>query len=101
MFLALGVNDAMTVEWNCLNFLLMFSIFCNKSLGFIGCSYPRITNKGLCYYTDECERMKDSEFKPVMVDRGIVRKIDSKPLYLKDTGMVPHYTGHVPGKFYI
>jgi hypothetical protein len=66
--------------------------------GLIGSGYPKISNKGLCDFTDECERLKDIQFKPIKVHRQIVKKSESKPLYLKDTGMVPHYTGHVPGK---
>ena len=75
----------------------MILYMCN-CVGLIGSGYPSITNKGLCDFTDECERLKDVQSKPVKVHRQIMRQFESKPLYLKDTGMVPHYTGHVPGK---
>jgi hypothetical protein len=75
-----------------------YKFFLRVYPGLIGSGYPKISNKGLCDFTDECERLKDVKSKPVKVHRQIVRKFESKPLYLKDNGMVPHYTGHVPGK---
>lgn len=79
-------------------FMSGYTGFVPRARGLIGCGYPTITNKGLCDFTDECARLKEVQSKPVKVHRQIAKKWESKPLYLKDIGMVPHYTGHVPGK---
>ncbi|XP_028410962.1 protein FAM166B-like isoform X1 [Dendronephthya gigantea] len=79
-------------------FMSGYTGFVPRARGLIGSGYPTISNKGLCDFTDECERLKNVKSKPVKVHRHIVKKNESKPLYLKDTGMVPHYTGHVPGE---
>ena len=79
-------------------FMSGYTGFVPRVRALIGCGYPTISNKGLCDFTDECERLKQVKSKQVIVHRKIQRDCESKPLYLKETGMVPHYTGHVPGK---
>lgn len=79
-------------------FMSGYTGFVPRARGRIGSGYPKISNKGLCDFTDECERLKEANVKPVEVHRKLVRQCDSKPLYLKEIGMVPHYTGHVPGE---
>lgn len=79
-------------------FMSGYTGFVPRARGYMGVGYPKVTNKGLCDFTDECERIKDFKERPVQVHREILAKLESKPLYIKDVGMVPHYTGHVPGK---
>ena len=78
-------------------FMSGYTGFVPRARGFIGVGYPKVTNKGLCNFTDECERLGALKDQPVQVHRKISKKCESKPLYMKDVGMVPHYTGHVPG----
>lgn len=79
-------------------FMSGYTGFVPRARGYIGVGYPKVTNEGLCNFTDECERLKGLKEQPVQVRRQISKKNESKPLYIKDLGMVPHYTGHVPGE---
>ena len=72
--------------------------FVPRARGKMGVGYPLLTNKALCEFTDESERLKRVKDQPVTVDRPVIQLVDTKPIYVKDSGQVPHYTGHVPGK---
>ena len=63
----------------------------------MGMGYPLLTNKALCEFTNESERLKRVKDLPVTVVRPEIKIVDTKPIYVKDSGQVPHYTGHVPG----
>ena len=65
--------------------------------GEMGMGYPLLTNKALCEFTNESERLKRVKDLPVTVVRPEIKMVDTKPIYVKDSGQVPHYTGHVPG----
>ena len=65
--------------------------------GEMGMGYPLLTNKALCEFTNESERLKRVKDLPVTVVRPEIKIVDTKPIYVKDSGQVPHYTGHVPG----
>lgn len=58
-------------------------------------SYPDITNKALCEFTTATTENKEKI--PFLVQRP-QKSCGTHPIYIKDSGMVPHYTGHVPGK---
>ena len=60
--------------------------------------YPDITKKALCEFTTKSLEAKALEKTPVVIRRPQKKQIDTKPIYIHDSGMVPHYTGHVPGK---
>ena len=72
--------------------------FVPRARGQMGMGYPLLTNKALCEFTDESDRLKRVKDLPVVVERPVIKIVDTKPIYLKDSGQVPHYTGHVPGK---
>ena len=72
--------------------------FVPRARGKMGVGYPGLTNKALCEFTREGERIRRLKDLPVTVDRPVIRIVDTKPIYVKDSGQVPHYTGHVPGK---
>ena len=72
--------------------------FVPRARGEMGMGYPLLTNKALCEFTNESERLKRVKDLPVVVARPEIKIIDTKPIYMKDSGQVPHYTGHVPGK---
>ena len=63
----------------------------------IGMGYPDITKKALCEFTSVAAESKACEKTPVVIRRPQKKLVDTKPIYIHDSGMVPHYTGHVPG----
>lgn len=71
--------------------------FVPRARGEMGVGYPLLTNKALCEFTNESERLKRVKDLPVTVVRPEIKIVDTKPIYVKDSGQVPHYTGHVPG----
>lgn len=71
--------------------------FVPRARGQMGMGYPLLTNKALCEFTDESDRLKRVKDLPVVVERPEFKLVDTKPIYMKDSGQVPHYTGHVPG----
>lgn len=72
--------------------------FVPRARGEMGMGYPVLTNKALCDFTDESDRLKRVKDLPITVDRPVIKIVDTKPIYIKGSGQVPHYTGHVPGK---
>lgn len=70
-------------------------IFFNPTLGM---SYPDITNKALCEFTTAATENKGMEKVSVLVRRPQKRCKNVNSIYIN--GMVPHYTGHVPGMYY-
>jgi len=75
--------------------------FVPRARGEMGMGYPLLTNKALCEFTNESERLRRVKDLPVVVERPEIKIVDTKPIYMKDSGQVPHYTGHVPGKVLI
>ena len=75
--------------------------FVPRARGEMGVGYPLLTNKALCEFTNESERLKRVKDLPVTVVRPEIKIVDTKPIYVKDSGQVPHYTGHVPGNVLI
>lgn len=73
--------------------------FVPRARGYMGMGYPVVTNKALCEFADESERLRRLSNLPVKVERPEVKLVDTKPIYIKDSGLVPHYTGHIPGKW--
>lgn len=62
--------------------------------------YPIITNLALNEFTDDIVRAKSldgSETRMVTFKETTRPKSDGKPIYPIETGLVPHYTGHIPG----
>jgi len=60
-------------------------------------SYADVTKKALCEFSTESVENKALEKAPVVICRPQKSQVDTKPIYIQDSGMVPHYTGHVPG----
>lgn len=71
--------------------------FVPRARGEMGMGYPLLTNKALCEFKNESERLKSVKDLPVTVVCPQIKIVDTKPIYVKDSGQVPHYTGHVPG----
>ena len=73
------------------------------SRGKIGKGFPLITHSALNEFTDKTadykHRATTSEgFKAV---RPQLVRLNTTPIYLSDAGLVPNYTGHIPGMMHI
>ncbi|KAK6195320.1 hypothetical protein SNE40_000777 [Patella caerulea] len=80
------------------NFMSGYTGFVPRSRGIIGMSYPIITHEALNTFTDEISRSKQQSEQPVRLSREEKRIIDLKNIYPEESGLVPHYTGHIPGQ---
>lgn len=71
--------------------------FVPKSQRYLGQGYPIITGYALQEHADETARLTQSANDPVEVHRPPAKLVSSVLLYPKKTGLVPRYTGHIPG----
>ena len=60
-------------------------------------SYPIITNLALNEFTDDLRSQSTQASRSVHLDSSASGMIHGKPIYPVETGLVPHYTGHIPG----
>lgn len=67
-----------------------------------GSSFPKITNESLVQFSDELQRIQAVKREPVRLDRFNDRKKGYNPavVYPVDSGLIPHYSGHIPGEKY-
>ena len=72
--------------------------FVPKARKYLGQSYPIITRKALQEHAAEEKRLAKSWNEPIRVLRSEQKAKTSTGLYTSDTGLVPHYTGHIPGE---
>lgn len=72
--------------------------FVPRSRGLLGMGYPLITHHALNDFTDEVKRLQQSKQKPIQIHREIVAKANTAIVYPVEMGLVPHYTGHIPGE---
>lgn len=64
----------------------------------LGMGYPIITHEALNEFTSDTSRLKDIQGQPITIHRPEVNIRDSKLIYPVESGLVPHYTGHIPGQ---
>lgn len=74
--------------------------FVPRARKYFGQGYPSITRHALQEHSAEEKRMEASRFEPVQVSWEPERARPSIVIYPKDTGLVPHYTGHIPGQLH-
>ena len=72
--------------------------FVPKARKYFGRGYPNITRQALQEHSSEDKRMEQSQLEPVRVFRPQEQTKSSIGIYPRDTGLVPHYTGHIPGQ---
>ena len=72
--------------------------FVPKARKYLGQSYPIITRHALQEHTSEERRLARSLTEPVKVLRPQQQATSSIVIYPQDTGLVPHYTGHIPSE---
>lgn len=72
--------------------------FVPKAQKFMGQSYPIITRRALQDLAAEEKRMRENHDAPVNVTtREEVKGKALARVYPRDSGLMPHYTGHIPG----
>ena len=73
--------------------------FVPRSRGLLGLGYPLITHNALNEFTDEVKEYKVRKSLPVTIYRDKTNYVDANLLYPNESGLVPHYTGHIPGEY--
>lgn len=72
--------------------------FVPRSRDQLGLGYPIITHLALNEFTDDLRAKSATQASEgVQVDRSAPAMMHGKPIYPVETGLVPHYTGHIPG----
>ena len=72
--------------------------FVPKARKYLGQSYPTITRYALQEQAAEGKRLDKTCNDPVKVFRPVEKVKTVVGIYPKDTGLVPHFTGHIPGR---
>ena len=73
--------------------------FVPKARKYLGQSYPTITRYALQEQAAEGKRLDKTCNEPIKVFRPVEKVKTVVGIYPKDTGLVPHFTGHIPGRF--
>ena len=76
-------------------FVSGYTGFVPRARGLLGAGYPFITYMALNEFTDHVTRHKALSSEPVKIHREAPQ---IKPIYPVETGLVPQYTGHIPGQ---
>lgn len=72
--------------------------FIPKARKHFGQSYPTTTTLALREHKAEATRLNHSLNEPVNLSRVTEKVLPTSKIYPKTTGLVPHYTGHIPGQ---
>lgn len=78
-------------------FMSGYTGFVPRSRNMLGFGYPLITHNALNEFTDEQHRIVKVRNQPIQVHRQNA-KVDTITVYPAESGLVPHYTGHIPGE---
>lgn len=82
------------------NFMSGYTGFVPRARPRHGAGYPIITHDALNEFTTDIARLKSLHNHPVTVHKPEVRIRDLKLLYPVESGIIPRYTGHIPGQRY-
>jgi len=77
-------------------FMSGYTGFVPRSRGKLGLGYPIITHQALNDFTDDSSRHRQVAAQPVTVDMAPAPPQPGKKIYPEESGLVPHYTGHIP-----
>lgn len=78
-------------------FVSGYTGFVPRARKYLGQSYPIITTHALQDFAGEEKRMRATWGAPVRVFRPEVKSKSSATIYRHNSGLMPHYTGHIPG----
>ena len=76
-----------------------FMGFVPKAQRFIGQGYPIITSHALQDHANETARLVQSATEPVDVHSVMEKPAGSVEVYPRASGLIPRYTGHIPGQW--
>ncbi|XP_041368533.1 protein FAM166B-like [Gigantopelta aegis] len=81
-------------------FMSGYQGFVPRSRGLMGLGFPIITNKALITFTEEVSKHRQLKNQPILVKRELksARDPSKKQIYTVGVGMIPDYTGHIPGQ---
>ncbi|KAK3087733.1 hypothetical protein FSP39_009858 [Pinctada imbricata] len=80
------------------NFMSGYTGFVPRSRGQLGRGYPIITNLALNEFTDDIRSHSRVLNEGVCLKRPKRLSVDTMAIYPIQSGLVPHYTGHIPGQ---
>ena len=75
--------------------------FVPRSEKYFGQGYPINTKRALIEFAEDGMRMQETQQKSFTLEppeREKTAPMDQYAIYPKSTGLIPHYTGHIPGK---
>ena len=78
-------------------FMSGYTGFVPKARQYLGQGYPIITQRALHEDATESARLELAKCTPVKLNKKIDPLLPSSMLYTKGQGLMPHYTGHIPG----
>lgn len=78
-------------------FMSGYTGFVPKARKYLGQGYPIITHRALDEDAQESARFNIAKHAPVVLDKTSVPLLPLSTLYTKGQGLMPHYTGHIPG----
>lgn len=78
-------------------FISGYTGFVPRQQKYIGQGYPIITHRALTEHGNECKRLQQVLSAPVTLNRPSVPVKPVPLLYKKGQGLLPRYTGHIPG----
>jgi len=64
----------------------------------LGMGYPIITHEALNEFTSDTSRLGNLQTQPITIHREDKPIRDTRLIYPVESGLVPHYTGHIPGQ---
>ena len=79
-------------------FMSGYTGFIPKQQKYMGEGYPIITTKALQEHALECEKLEELMKAPVVLDHPPPVVKQAPLLFKKGQGLLPRYTGHIPGK---
>ena len=79
------------------HFMSGYTGFVPKAQKYLGQGYPIITRRALQDFAGEEKQLRATQNAPVSVSRPEVRARAQATVYSQDSGLMPHYTGHIPG----
>ncbi|XP_035684040.1 protein FAM166B-like [Branchiostoma floridae] len=80
------------------NFMSGYTGFVPKARGLMGMGYPVVTNAALCEFTNEMGKNRTLKTQPITIKRETKGKMETQAIYPEGSGLVPHYTGHIPAQ---
>lgn len=72
--------------------------FIPKARNYLGQGYPIISRRALQDFAGEEKRLRASWDSPVQIFRQEDKTRSPATIYVKDSALLPHYTGHIPGE---